>query len=116
MSRLINVQITILERSLKLAFIEPEDSSEFARAWSHYHITSPADPRKQKPPAWLDQPKYRCPKDYSETKLGLDQLMAGMGVEGIFPVDRKRNAELDRVPMPFISPHTVMMVSDGRSE
>lgn len=104
-------QVTVLERSLKLAFVDSEDSSEYARAWNQYYLAVVTDPSIPQPPAWLDQPKYRCPRDYAETKLGLDQLRTGMGAEGISPVDRKRNAELEGAPVPFISPHNIMLVS-----
>ena len=106
--------MTVLERAIKLAFVDPEDSSEYTRAWSHYYIASSTNPGTQIPPAWLDQPKYRCPKDYAETKLGLDQLISGMGAEGIFPVDRRRNAELDGSPNPVITSLIIMLVRRAR--
>ena len=73
-------------------------------------MQSPHNPRLSNPPAWLDQPKYRCPKDYSETKLALDQLQSHMGVDGIFPVDRRRNAQIDGADEPAITPHTIKLV------
>ncbi|KAK1921689.1 hypothetical protein DB88DRAFT_443137, partial [Papiliotrema laurentii] len=101
--------VVILERASKLAFIDPEEDSEYARAWSTYFMQSPHNPRLSNPPAWLDQPKYRCPKDYSETKLALDQLQSHMGVDGIFPVDRRRNAQIDGADEPAITPHTIKL-------
>jgi hypothetical protein len=44
-------------------------------------------------------------------KLGLDQFVYSLGVEGIFPVDRKRNAQIDGAVDPFISSHTMVLVS-----
>jgi hypothetical protein len=101
----------ILERASKLAFVDPEEDSEYSRAWSHYFLTSPTNPHLATPPAWLDQPKYRCPKHYAETKLALDQLRDTMGVDGIFPVDRRNNAVIDGAEVPTIIPHTIMLVS-----
>lgn len=101
----------ILERASKLAFVDPEEDSEYSRAWSQYFLSSPTNPHLTTPPPWLDQPKYRCPKDYAETKLALDQLRDTMGVDGIFPVDRRNNAAIDGVDAPTIIPHTIMLVS-----
>lgn len=103
--------LTLLERASKLAFLDPEDTSEYANAWATYSVRSHGMPGNPPPPAWLDQPKYRCPKDYRETKLGLDQVINSMGPDGIFPADRKRNAELDGGPEPFISSHVILLVS-----
>lgn len=101
----------ILERASKLAFFDPEDNSEYANAWGTYSVRVQAVPNTPKPPAWLDQPKYRCPKDYRETKLGLDQLISSLGQDGIFPTDRKRNAELDGGPEPFIPTPVILLAS-----
>jgi hypothetical protein len=106
--------VTILERASKIA------SSEYAKAHSAYSVALATHPSAPPPAPWLDQPKYRCPKDYRETKLALDQFVESMGVDGVFPVDRKRNAEIDGGEEPFISSHTILMVSrdlrigDGR--
>jgi hypothetical protein len=108
--------VTILERASKLAFLDPEESSEYATAYASYTHARATNPSVPPPPPWLEQPKYRCPKDYRETKLGLDQFVETMGVDGIFPVDRKRNAEIDQAPEPFISSHTVLMVSIDASD
>jgi hypothetical protein len=103
--------VTILERASKLAFLDPEESSEYAKAQSAYSVALTTNPCAPPPAPWLDQPKYRCPKDYRETKLALDQFVESMGVDGVFPVDRKRNAEIDGGEEPFISSHTILMVS-----
>ena len=106
MRLLILYQVTIFERATKLALRESDEDSEYNRRWSMYHM-NPTSP----PPAWLEQPKYRCPADYRETRLGLEQLTSAMGVDGIFPNDRLKNAELDGVEPPYISPKYVMLVS-----
>lgn len=103
--------VTILERASKLAFLDPEETSEYAKAHSAYSVALATHPSPPLPAPWLDQPKYRCPKDYRETKLALDQFVESMGVDGVFPVDRKRNAEIDGGEEPFISSHTILMVS-----
>jgi hypothetical protein len=103
----------ILERASKLTFIDPDEDSDYAKAWSRYHMhTNPphANSNLASPPAWLDQPKYRCPKDFAEVRLALDQLRENMGTDGIFPVDRRRNAEIDGGEEPSITPHTIMLV------
>lgn len=102
----------ILERASKLAFLDPDEESDYAKAWCKHHLTSgPHNPHLAAPPAWLDQPKYRCPKDYAEVRLALDQLKENMGDDGIFPVDRRRNAEIDGGEEPSITPHTIMLAS-----
>ena len=105
-----DTQTMILERASKLAFVDPEEDSEYGRAWAKYFLLAPANPQLATPPAWLDQPKYRCPKDYAETKLALDQLKSNLGVEGIFPVDRRRNAEIDGAEEPQVTPHIIAIV------
>jgi hypothetical protein len=102
----------ILERSSKLAFVDPEEDSEYSRAWNIYFLQAPHNPQLASPPAWLDQPKYRCPKDYAEVKFALQQLKSNLGEEGIFPVDRRMNAKNDGADEPQITPHTIAIVSD----
>ncbi|ORX34022.1 hypothetical protein BD324DRAFT_638058 [Kockovaella imperatae] len=97
--------ITVLERASKLALLEADDESEHTRQWSIYQL-NPSLPR---PPAWLEQPKYRCLADYRETKLGLEQMTSAMGADGVFPLDRIRNAELDGAELPYISPKNIML-------
>jgi hypothetical protein len=102
--------LLILERAAKLAFLDPTDDGDYARTWTAYSLSHPSAPAPS-PAAWLDQPKFRCPGEYGTVKLALDQFVSSMGVEGIFPVDRKRNAQIDRAAEPFISSHTVVMAS-----
>ncbi len=45
-------------------------------------------------------------------EVGLDQLMTGMGSDGILPLDQKQNAEFDGSSEPVIPTHIVMLVSD----
>lgn len=107
-------QTIVLERASKLAFLDPDESSDYARGWAMYHANSPAHPETPPPPAWLDQPQHRSPKDFAEVKLALEQVMSHMGPDGIFPVDRRRTAEIEGAEEPSITPHTVMIVRGGR--
>ena len=101
----------MLERASKLAFLSPEPTSEYARAWSAYFAQSASNPSLATPPAWLDQPKYRSPTDYAEIKFGMEQMMEQMGDDGVYPLDRRRNAEMQGLEKPIIVPHTIMLVS-----
>lgn len=103
-----------MERASKLAFRDPEEGSEYSKAWSSYSValnTSNSVTSVPMPPPWLDQPKYRCPTEYRETKLGLDLFIESMGTEGIFPVDRVRNAAIDGAPEPVITSWCILLVS-----
>lgn len=88
--------LTLLERAAKLAFLDPEENSEWNRAWQAYDRTVQDNPSAPPPPPWLNQPRYRCPQAHTETKLGLDQFLANMGDEGVSPVDRMRNYQVDK--------------------
>ncbi|ORY20914.1 hypothetical protein BCR39DRAFT_554526 [Naematelia encephala] len=101
--------VTLLERATKLAYKEPEEDSEYVRQWNAYYIDSQKNPSVVSPPAYLEQPKYRCPTDYTETKLGLDQFITHLGEEGISPIDRKRNAILDGGPPPVLTCPTIIL-------
>lgn len=77
--------VVILERASKLVFLDPEDSSEHARAHRSYaQIPHPGRP----PHGYLEQPKYRVPAAYAETKLALGLLLDSCGEDGVFPVDK----------------------------
>lgn len=98
----------ILERASKLVFIDPEESSEHSRQWSRY----PSDPiAHQSPPGYLEQPRYRCPEAFAKTKLGLEQLILACEEDGVFPVDKKRNATMDGKEEVVISPAVIIFVS-----
>ncbi len=110
--------MTVLERSSKLAFLDPEETSEYSRAWSAYSSTFTledgsglATTSSPPPPPWLNQPKYRNPKDYRETKLAWEQIILGWGDDGVFPVDRKMKSDMEGHVEIFIPSHTIMLVS-----
>lgn len=102
--------MTILERTTKLALIEPEPESPYTQAWTLYN-TSPSSPlvhpdhlangtssfllspqatMRVKPPGYLDQPRYRCPKAFAEVQFALDRLLNSCGVDGVDPIERMR--------------------------
>ena len=106
--------ISILERTTKLAFIDPEENSQFAISWSQYHYALQTDPaRATKPPAYLDQPRYRCPKAFTEIVWALEQLLTSCGEDGIDPAERVRRSSQGQVHDPEVQvpPPVVMFVS-----
>jgi hypothetical protein len=102
--------LTILDRATKIAFLDPAEDGEYAQAVSA-HAMSRASAPVPPPAAWMDQPRYRCPEEYRIVKFALDQFTQNLGDEGIFPVDRKRTAQLEGADEPFISSHMVSIVS-----
>ncbi|RXK40913.1 hypothetical protein M231_01761 [Tremella mesenterica] len=101
--------VAILERASKLAFVDVEDGSEYARQWASYHLIAQSDPSTPQPPPWLEQPRYRCPTAYAETKLGLELVISTWGEDAIFPPDRKRKAEMMGMPVPDIPPKVIVL-------
>jgi hypothetical protein len=100
--------VVILERASKLVFLDPEDQSEHSRQWQSYR----SDPNTiQHPGGYLEQPQYRCPEAFQETKLGLEMLVRSCGEDGVFPVDVKRNATMDGQEEVVISPAVIIFVS-----
>lgn len=96
--------VIILERASKLAFQEPEESSEYARAHRSYiHNQHPGRP----PPGYLEQPKYRVPTAYAETKMGLEMLVRSCGGDGVGPIERVKRGQGEVV----ISPAVILFVS-----
>ncbi|TYJ56048.1 hypothetical protein B9479_003291 [Cryptococcus floricola] len=96
--------VTVLERTSKLAFLDPDDDSEYSRVWTEYAnlLSSPnSAPSASLPPSWLNQPKYRNPKDYNECSFALEQLRRELGVDGIFPVERKNRADNEGIELVF---------------
>ncbi|ODO08602.1 hypothetical protein L198_00333 [Cryptococcus wingfieldii CBS 7118] len=96
--------VTVLERTSKLAFLDPDDDSEYSRVWTEYAnlSSSPSSaPPASLPPSWLNQPKYRNPKDYNECSFALEQLRRELGVDGIFPVERKNRANNEGIELVF---------------
>jgi hypothetical protein len=78
-------------------------------AWNQYALTVQRNPMQAKPPDYLDQPKYRTPRDYRECLLAVEQLVNNIGDEGVFPVVRKMHAEQDGVPEPVIPTSIIML-------
>lgn len=105
--------LTILDRATKIAFMDPTEDSEYSQAWSAHAMSHPSASIPP-PPVWMDQPRYRCPEEYRLVKFALDQYSQSLGTEGIFPVDRKRNAQMEGAVEPFISSHVMSLVSSFR--
>ncbi|WWD21638.1 hypothetical protein CI109_106124 [Kwoniella shandongensis] len=103
--------VTLLERASKLAFLEPADDSEYSTAWTAYasNLNSTNGQKLIPPPAWLNQPKYRNPKDYNEVKYGLEKFMESLGVDGISPLERQENANVEGATQPVITSHTIQL-------
>ncbi|ODO07861.1 hypothetical protein I350_03441 [Cryptococcus amylolentus CBS 6273] len=96
--------VTVLERTSKLAFLDPDDDSEYSRVWTEYAnlLSSPSSASSASlPPSWLNQPKYRNPKDYNECYFALEQLRRELGVDGISPVERKNRADNEGIELVF---------------
>nr|XP_018265326.1 uncharacterized protein I303_01690 [Kwoniella dejecticola CBS 10117]OBR87484.1 hypothetical protein I303_01690 [Kwoniella dejecticola CBS 10117] len=106
--------VTILERSSKLAFLTPTDDSDYTQAWTAYATalstsSSTGSPPPNPPPAWLNQPKYRNPKDYNECYRALRFYIDSMGVDGMSPIERRRMAEQEGSVEPVIKSHTILL-------
>lgn len=101
--------VAILERSSKLAFLEPAEDSPYSQAWNQYHLTLHRDPMQSRPLETLNQPKFRNPRDYRECLLAIDQLVAGLGEDGVFPVTRKLHAQQDGAPEPMTTTNIIML-------
>ncbi|WVQ75879.1 hypothetical protein IAR50_005513 [Cryptococcus sp. DSM 104548] len=98
--------VTVLERTSKLAFLDADDDSEYTRIWTEYAnlLASPSTASSALlPPSWLNQPKFRNPKDYKECSFALEQLRRELGEDGIFPVDRKNRADNEGIELVFES-------------
>ncbi|WRT64635.1 uncharacterized protein IL334_001569 [Kwoniella shivajii] len=103
--------VTILERASKLTFLHPTDDSEYNQAWSSYGKALLASPSSSPlpPPAWLNQPKYKNPKDYDECAEALKQYVSSLGIDGINPVERRRMAEQEGSELPQIKSHSILL-------
>ncbi|WVF69634.1 hypothetical protein IAT40_004413 [Kwoniella sp. CBS 6097] len=107
--------VTILERSSKLAFLTPADDAEYAKSWAAYasllaQSTNTQPQPQNTPPEWLNQPKYRNPKDYQECLLALKHYVQSLGEDGISPVGRHRAAKVEAgVPEQAIKSHTILL-------
>lgn len=101
--------VIILERAAKLAYLDPDDDSPYSQAWNKYHLTLHRDPDQPKPPAYLDQPKYRNPNRFRGCLLAIERFTNCLGEDGVFPVTRRAHAEQDGQPEPEIEPATLML-------
>jgi hypothetical protein len=101
--------VVILERASKLPFLEPADDSPYTQAWNQYHLTLHRDPMQSPPPEHLNQPRFRNPRDYRESLLAIDQLVQGLGADGVFPVVRKMQAQHDGAPEPEVTTNILML-------
>ncbi|KAK8847547.1 hypothetical protein IAR55_005405 [Kwoniella newhampshirensis] len=103
--------VTLLERASKLAFLEPTNDSEYTIAWTQYAtaLNSPSSQNPTPPPAWLNQPKYRNPKDFTECKIGLDKYIESLGVDGVSPIERQQTARAEGVTEPVVTSHTILL-------
>lgn len=100
--------VVILERASKLPFMEPADDSPYTQAWNQYHLTLRGEPMAT-PPEHLNQPQFRNPRDYHECRLAIDQLVQGLGADGVFPVARKMQAQQDGAPDPEVTTNILML-------
>lgn len=98
---------TILERSSKIIFLEPEKDSPYQTAWNQYTLSFQQE-GSQAPPEYLNQAKFRSPKEYQECILAIDQVIKRNGDDGIFPPTRRAVAQADRAPEPEIPSSIVM--------
>lgn len=101
--------VIMLERASKLAYLDPDDDSPYAQAWNKYHLTLHRDPDQPKPPAYLDQSKYRNPGRFRGCLLAIEQFTNLLGEDGVFPVTRRAHADQDGQPEPEITPATLML-------
>ncbi|KAL7419330.1 hypothetical protein Q5752_006168 [Cryptotrichosporon argae] len=101
--------VTVLERASKLLFRDPEPDSPYQVAWDHYHQAVLHDPSTPPPSPHLEQPRYRVPRAYEEAWRGLAHLIASMGDNGVFPVERRRQAEQAGLPEVEISYNVIML-------
>lgn len=89
-----------MQRAGSLVFVDPEDDSPYALALAKAeaeagsldagHPGSRARSPADSVPAFLNQPKYRRPKEYQLVLTALDQYLKSLGPEGEYPVDRYR--------------------------
>ncbi|WVO16679.1 hypothetical protein L204_104359 [Cryptococcus depauperatus] len=93
--------LTILERTSKLAFLDPDPISDYSRAWLEYTnlLSGPNAPTASPPPQWLNQPKYRNPKEYNDCLSALSRLRESLGADGLSPVEMKKAADADGVEL-----------------
>ncbi|WWC86753.1 uncharacterized protein L201_001631 [Kwoniella dendrophila CBS 6074] len=106
--------VTILERASKLAFLSPAVDSEYTQAWNSFgnklsQSSTSGSPQPNPPPAWMNQPKYKNPKDYEECSKALKHYMISLGIDGISPIERRRMAESEGSVEPVIKSHTVLL-------
>jgi len=92
-----------------MCFLDPAEDSPYALAWNQYTLTVHRDPMQAKPPEYLNQPKYRNPRDYRECLLAVENFTTALGEEGVFPVVRKMHAEQDGAPEPTIPANIIML-------
>lgn len=50
---------------------------------------------------YLNQPKYRNPKDYNECLFALNRLKKNLGVDGMSLLERKKMADVEGAELVF---------------
>ncbi|OXC70566.1 hypothetical protein AYX13_01043 [Cryptococcus neoformans] len=95
--------VTILERASKLVFLEAEGDSDYSQAWADYLclLSTPGAQSASPPPLYLNQPKYRNPKDYNECLFALNKLKTNLGVDGVSILERKKMADVEGAELVF---------------
>jgi hypothetical protein len=101
--------VILMQRAGSLVFIDPEEDSPYAEAVARAEADAKAGAQalKTEPvlspgarardpaenvPAYLNQPKYRRPKEYQLVLTALDQFVESLGPDGEHPVARYQRA------------------------
>lgn len=66
-----------------MAFTDPEEDSEYARA-----AKKKENDKDAVIPPHLNQPKYRRPAEFKMMKMAIEQYISSLGEDGEYPVDR----------------------------
>lgn len=99
---------TVLERASKIVFLEPEQGSPYKIAWSQYSASFQQDKSLSPPADYLNQPKFRNPKDHMECVKAIEEIIKSNGEEGIFPPTRMAQAQAEGLPEPEIPSYVIM--------
>jgi hypothetical protein len=116
--------IIILERATKLIFLVPEHISEHAlhgstTALPAGHSLTAGMSGSTAPPVHdpsasptTNSPRYRTPRAFAEVSLAVHSVTMGIQQDGQDPISRIESANSNGLPLPFISSHDIMLVSD----